>query len=50
LQAFDHFRRDATEGEDGFFHGGGSSGGEECLASYKFQPASRKSKSHRHGF
>ena len=23
LQAFDHFRRDAAEGEDGLFHGAG---------------------------
>ncbi|MNL73473.1 hypothetical protein D3C87_1989360 [compost metagenome] len=49
LQAFDHLRRDAAEGEDGFFHGGGLVG-RECLASYKFQPFSRKSKRRHRGF
>ncbi|MNK94056.1 hypothetical protein D3C87_1142460 [compost metagenome] len=43
LQAFDHLRRDATEGEDGFFHGCRLVG-RECLASYKFQAFSRKPK------
>jgi hypothetical protein len=40
LQAFDHFRRDAAEGEDGLFHGAGLVRAERMLSKLQYQLAS----------